>query len=181
MDGIKLVKKVVEVIGLDGNCLLQLLFEKLKKEYCGDDYNIVMVVIFDSLIICGILRGGLCMRCYKEFLNFISINSFFCLVFSDQVLVVGIFLNISDRSFFEKFENIFFFVKQFIYLLLSFCMLGSIVIFFVLLDLLFKYIGFLKFGKYFDMILVVLWSVVMDYRVVIENENFVFILVNQNL
>lgn len=176
MNGIELIQKMIRKIGLVVDCLLQLLFKEIK-EYCGDDYNIVMVVIFDSLIICGILRGGLCMRCYKEFLNFISINSFFCLVFSDQVLVVGIFLNISDKSFFEKFENIFFFVKQFIYLLLSFFMLGSIVIFFVL----FKEIGFLKFGKNFDMILVVLWSVVMDYRVVIENENFVFFLLNQNL
>lgn len=100
MDGIKLIQKVVRKIGLDKNCLLQLLFEELKKEYCGDDYNIVMVVIFDSLIMCGILGGGLCIRCDKDFLDYISINSFFCLVFSNQVLVVGIYLNINDISFF---------------------------------------------------------------------------------
>lgn len=55
---------IVRYIGLEDNCLI---FEY--EEYCGDDYNIVMVVIFDSLIICGILRGGFCLRCDKEFLN----------------------------------------------------------------------------------------------------------------
>lgn len=50
--------------------------------------------------------------------------------------------------------------------------------FLVLLDLLDVNIGFFKFGRSFDMILKILRNVVMDYRVVIENENFVFFLVN---
>uniref|UniRef100_K1Q971 Plasminogen n=1 Tax=Magallana gigas TaxID=29159 RepID=K1Q971_MAGGI len=178
IDGTKLIQKMARITGPEVNCL-QLPSEELKK-YCGDDYNTVMVVTPDSLITCGTLRGGLCMRRHKEFLNLTSTNSFLRLVSSDQASAVGIFLNISDRSSSEKFENILLFAKQSTYLPLSSRMLGSTAILSVLPDLSPKHIGFSKFGKHFDMILVAPWSVVMDYRVVIENENFVFILVNQN-
>lgn len=54
----------------------------------------------------------------------------------------------------------------------------EVVIFLVLLDLLVVNIGFLKFGEIFDMILRIFKNVEMDYRVVIENDKFVFFLVN---
>lgn len=50
--------------GPEANCL-----EPEHEEYCGDDYNTVMVVTPDSLITCGTLRGGLCLIRDKISLN----------------------------------------------------------------------------------------------------------------
>lgn len=177
MDGTKLVKKVAEETGPDGNCLPQLPPEKLKKEYCGDDYNTVMVVTPDSLITCGTLRGGLCMRRDKESLNITSTSTNVRLVSKEQASAVGIFLNISDRSL---SKNIVLFAKNYTTLPLGAASLDKAAIFSALPDLSALNIGSSEFGKIFDMILSQSVSVVMDYRVVIENENFVFFLVNQN-
>uniref|UniRef100_A0A8W8LTF4 Sema domain-containing protein n=1 Tax=Magallana gigas TaxID=29159 RepID=A0A8W8LTF4_MAGGI len=184
MDGTKLVKKVAEETGPDGNCLPQLPPEKLKKEYCGDDYNTVMVVTPDSLITCGTLRGGLCMRRDKESLNTTittsSSSSNIRLVSSDKASAVGTFLKLRDRSFSGKFENIVLFAKQYTDLPLPLPKLKESAIFSVSPDLTEKVMGTSNFGNVFDLFLKTQGKVTMDYRVVIENENFVFLLVNQN-
>nr|XP_034305137.1 plexin-B2 isoform X1 [Crassostrea gigas] len=180
MDGIKLIQKVARKTGPDKNCLPQLPSEELKKEYCGDDYNTVMVVTPDSLITCGTLGGGLCIRRDKDSLDHTSINSFLRLVSSNQASAVGIYLNINDTSSSQQLKNIVLFAKQYTTLPLSPDNLEKAAIFSALPDLLDVNIGSSKFGRIFDMILKTPRNVVMDYRVVIENENFVFLLVNQN-
>lgn len=102
------------------------------------------------------------------------------MVSDDKVSAVGIFLNISDKGFPGNYENIVLFAKQYTTLPLAAASLDKTAIFSVLPDLSAVNIGSSKFGRIFDMILKPPISVKMDYRVAIKNENFVFLLVNQN-
>lgn len=155
--------------GPEANCLIP-----GYEEYCGDDYNTVMVVTPDSLITCGTLRGGLCLRRDKEILNQTTNISNIRLVSNKQSSAVGIFLNIRDKSSSGKFENIVLFAKQYTALPLSPYRLEQASIFSVLPNLSLINIGSSKFGTIFDMILKTPRSVIMDYREAIENENLFF-------
>uniref|UniRef100_A0A8W8LTQ5 Sema domain-containing protein n=1 Tax=Magallana gigas TaxID=29159 RepID=A0A8W8LTQ5_MAGGI len=162
------------------NCLPQLPPETLKHEYCGDDYNTVMVVTPDSLITCGTLRGGLCMRRDKESLNITMTSLSNCLVSNEQASALGIFLNITDKSSPGLFQNIVLLAKEYTTLPLSAANLEEAAIFSVLPDLSVISLDNSKYGRIFDMILKDTVNVKMDYRVVFENDKFVFFLVNQN-
>lgn len=113
--------------GPEDNCLIP-----EYEEYCGDDYNTVMVVTPDSLITCGTLRGGLCLRRDKEFLNQTTNISNIRLVSINQSSAVGICFNISDKSSSGKFENIVLFAKQYTSVPLSPVLLDRAAIFFQL-------------------------------------------------
>lgn len=127
------MKMINRKTGPDANCLPQLSPEELK-EYCGDDYNTMMVVTPDSLITCGTLRGGLCMRRHKESMNVTITRKFLRLVSSDHASAVGTFFNISGRRSFGKFENIVLFAKQYTTLPLSPAHLDRNAIFSILPD-----------------------------------------------
>eukprot|EP00105_Crassostrea_gigas_P013873 XP_011430338.1 PREDICTED: uncharacterized protein LOC105330389 [Crassostrea gigas] len=174
MDGTKLIQKVAKKTGPEANCLTP-----EDKEYCKD-YNTVMVVTPNSLITCGTLKGGLCLTRDKESLNITITSPSIRLVSNEQASAVGIFLKIRDRSSSGSFENIVLFAKQYTTLPLGESTFGTVAIFSALPDLSAVNIGSSKFGKIFDMILKTPRNVVMDYRVVIENDKFVFLLVNQD-
>ncbi|XP_052678387.1 plexin-A2-like, partial [Crassostrea angulata] len=179
MYGTKLIKKMTRNTGPVVDCFPQLSSVEFK-EYCGHDYNTVMVVTPDSLITCGTLRGGLCLTRDKVSLNITLTSPDVRLVSDEQASALGIFLNITDKNSPGMFQNIVLFAKEYTTLPLSPVNLEEAAIFSVLPDLSHKQIGFSKFGKIFDMVLRTPVNVVMDYRVAIENEKFVFLLVNQN-
>eukprot|EP00105_Crassostrea_gigas_P037113 XP_019921261.1 PREDICTED: plexin-B-like [Crassostrea gigas] len=178
MNGTELIQKMTRKTGPVTDCLPLSPWEV--KDYCGDDFNTVMIVTPDSLITCGTLRGGLCMRRDKESLNITSTSSNVRLVSDEQASALGIFLNITDKNSPGMFQNIVLFAKEYTNLPLGTVMLEEVAIFSVLPDLSAVNIGSSKFGKIFDMILKTPRNVVMDYRVVIENDKFVFLMVNQN-
>lgn len=164
--------------GPEANCL-----EPEHEEYCGDDYNTVMVVTPDSLLTCGTLRGGLCLIRDKISLNITMTtgpSSNIRLVSNYQASAVGILLNITDRSSPGKFKNIVLFAKQYTALPTSPAQLDIAAIFSVLPNLSAINIGSSISGKIFDMILRTPVNVVMDFRVMIENEHFVFLLLNED-
>eukprot|EP00105_Crassostrea_gigas_P034224 XP_019918372.1 PREDICTED: uncharacterized protein LOC105317323 [Crassostrea gigas] len=179
MNGTELIQKMTRKTGPVADCLPHLSPKEIK-EYCGDDYNTAMVVTPDSLITCGTLKGGLCMRRDKESLNITSTSPNVRLVSDEQASASGIFLNITDKNSPGMFQNIVLFAKQYTTLPLSTNNLEEAAIFSALPDLSAVNIGSSKFGEIFDMILRTPKNVEMDYRVVIENDKFVFLLVNQN-
>nr|XP_022301207.1 uncharacterized protein LOC111109409 isoform X2 [Crassostrea virginica] len=159
--------------GPEANCL-EGLSEKDNRAYCGDDYNSVMVVTTDSLITCSTLKGGLCVRRNKENLDPETSSGNIRLV-SDESRAVGIFINLNVSNSGGQ-QNIVLFAKQCTRLPLS--TLKRSVIFSVSPTLSTKSPG--DFGEIFDLFLSNPEAQKMDYRVVMENENFVFLLVNQN-
>nr|XP_022301208.1 uncharacterized protein LOC111109411 [Crassostrea virginica] len=159
--------------GPEANCL-EGLSEKDNRAYCGDDYNSVMVVTTDSLITCSTLKGGLCVRRNKENLDPETSSGNIRLV-SDESRAVGIFINLNVSNSGGQ-QNIVLFAKQCTRLPLS--TLKRSVIFSVSPTLSTKSPG--DFGEIFYLFLSNPEAQKMDYRVVMENENFVFLLVNQN-
>ena len=77
-------------------------------------------------------------------------------------------------------QNVLLFAKQYTRLPLALVDLEVSVILSVSVSLSTKQIGQSDFGKNFDLFLRNPLAQKMDYRVVMENENFVFLLVNQN-
>ena len=159
--------------GPQANCLTK---SDLSKDYCGDDYNSVMVVTKDNLITCSTLKGGLCEKRSKETLNTEMQSGKIRLVSNEKSQAVGIFLNVSDSGQ----QNIILFAKQYTKLPLPLVKLEESVILSVSPELSTKELGASDFGKNFDLFLRSPETQTMDYRVVMENENFVFLLVNQN-
>ena len=163
--------------GPKANCL-EGFSEEDNRVYCGDDYNTVMVVTMDNLITCSTLNGGLCVRRSKENLDPETSSGRIRLV-SDDSPAIGVFLNIRDRSNFGILQNILLIAKQYTRLPLTLARLEESVIMSVSANLSTKYLGYSNFGGNFDLFLRDK-AHKMDYRVVMENENFVFLLVNQN-
>ena len=163
--------------GPEANCL-EGLSEEDNRAYCGDDYNSVMVVTTDSLITCSTLKGGLCLRRNKENLD-PEISSRYIRLVSDESPAVGIFINLKSSNSGEQ-QNIVLFAKQYTRLPLPLVNLEISVIFSVSPSLSTKILGQDDFGENFDLFLSNPEEQKMDYRVVMENDNFVFLLVNQN-
>ncbi|XP_022301204.2 uncharacterized protein LOC111109408 [Crassostrea virginica] len=164
--------------GPEANCLPDM-GEEDNRDYCGDDYNSVMVVTTDSLITCSTLKGGLCVRRNKENLDPETSLGSIRLV-SDESPAVGIFINLKSSNSGEQ-QNIVLFAKQYTRLPLPLVNLERSVIFSVSPSLSTKILGQSDFGENFDLFLSNPEEQKMDYRVVMENDNFVFLLVNQNL
>ena len=99
---------------------------------------------------------------------------------SDDSPAIGVFLNIKDRSNFGILLNILLFAKQYTRLPLTLARLEESVIMSISANLSTKNLGYSNFGGNFDLFLRDPRAHKMDYRVVMENENFVFLLVNQN-
>ena len=163
--------------GPEAKCLGGL-SEEDNRAYCGDDYNSVMVVTTDSLITCSTLKGGLCVRRNKENLDPETSSGNIRLV-SDESPAVGIFINLNVSNSGGE-QNIVLFAKQYTRLPLPLANLERSVIFSVSPSLSTKILGQSDFGENFDLFLRNYVKQKMDYRVVIENENFIFLLVNQN-
>ena len=163
--------------GPQANCL-----GDLSKDYCGDDYNSVMVVTKDNLITCSTLKGGLCEKRSKETLLNTEMSSANIRLVSNDSSAVGIFVNVNvtDQEGQQNSENIILFAKQYTNLPLAPAKLKESVIFSVSPELSTKELGKNHFGQNFDLFLRSPETQTMDYRVVMENENFVFLLVNQN-
>uniref|UniRef100_K1Q4J4 Uncharacterized protein n=1 Tax=Magallana gigas TaxID=29159 RepID=K1Q4J4_MAGGI len=134
MNGTELIQKMTRKTGPVADCLPHLSPKEIK-EYCGDDYNTAMVVTPDSLITCGTLKGGLCMRRDKESLNITSTSPNVRLVSDEQASASGIFLNITDKNSPGMFQNIVLFAKQYTTLPLSTNNLEEAAIFSALPDL----------------------------------------------
>lgn len=92
---------------------------------------------------------------------------------------MGIYLTINDTSSFQK-KYIILFAKQYTALPLVAALLDRTAILTVLPDLSAINVGVSRYWRIFYMTLRTPASVELDYRVVIENDNFVFLLVNQN-
>nr|XP_022296241.1 plexin-B2-like isoform X2 [Crassostrea virginica] len=135
-----------------------------------------MVITNDNLITCSTLKGGLCEKRSKETLNTEMQSGKIRLVSNEKSQAVGIFLNVSDSGQ----QNIILFAKQYTKLPLPLVKLEESVILSVSPELSTKILEQSDFGKNFDLFLRKdTTRPTMDYRVVMENENFVFLLVNQ--
>ena len=164
--------------GPEAKCL-ESLSEEDNRAYCGDDYNSVMVVTTDSIITCSTLKGGLCVRRNKETLDPEKSSEKIRLVSNENSPAVGIFLNLNVSDSGGQ-KNIILFAKQYTLLPLPLVNLEKSVILSVSPELSTKDLGNSDFGENFDLFLRSPEKQTMNYRVVMENENFVFLLVNQN-
>ena len=162
--------------GPQANCLGD---SDLSKDYCGDDYNSVMVVTKDNLITCSTLKGGLCEKRSKETLLNTEMSSANIRLVSNDSSAVGMFVNVNVTDQ-EGQQNIILFAKQYTPLPLPIASLKESVILSVSPELSTKELGASDFGENFDLFLRSPKTQTMDYRVVMENENFIFLLVNQN-
>ena len=153
------------------------LSEEDNQAYCGNDYNSVMVITTDSLITCSTLKGGLCVRRNNETLDPEVSSGNIRLVSDEKSPAIGIFFNVSDS---RGPKNIILFAKQYTPLPLRLANLEESVILSVSPELSTKELGASDFGENFDLFLRSPKTQTMDYRVVMENENFIFLLVNQN-
>ncbi|XP_061187132.1 uncharacterized protein LOC133195297 [Saccostrea echinata] len=148
-----------------------------------DDHNSVMVVTSNGLITCSTSNSGRCIRRNKENLKNISPDVTNIALVSDvDASAVGIFLNIRVRDK-QKNKSIVLFAKQYSPII-ALQKLDRSAIFSVLPTLKDKAISSdLKESGIFDVFLKKIDGVPMskmDYRVVMENEEFVFLLVNQD-
>ncbi|XP_048741622.2 plexin-A4-like isoform X2 [Ostrea edulis] len=167
-----------KLTGPDYKCL-----EKDQQEdYCGDDYNSVLVITPDSVITCSTLYGGRCVRRDKTFLNNTLVGSTSIkLVSRANASAVGIYLNVSLNG--NASKHVLLFAKEYTPLQLALVKLDRAAIFSISQNLSGKtFTSGLSEVDIFDIFLtsdLKKNSVRMDYRVVLENEDFVFLLVNQ--
>ncbi|XP_062602005.1 plexin-A2-like isoform X2 [Saccostrea cucullata] len=187
-------KNILYRLGLDGKTVVSKQIrpkedcfpkeEKYREKYCKDDYNYVMVVTPDSLITCSTLYGGRCIRRNKMTWNDTSASKVIQVMSEPDASAVGIFLNVSVMiSESKTFENLLLFAKNYVKLPISSPTLEKSVIFSALPNLTARsFSASLDKVGIFDIFLGKdhLTLVKMDFRVAIENEDFVFLLVNQN-
>ncbi|XP_061186836.1 uncharacterized protein LOC133194957 [Saccostrea echinata] len=158
--------------------------EDLDIKYCGDNENTVLVVTPKYLITCGTLFGGRCMKRDKETLFETSPSSAFIQLVSDiDAPAVGKLLNISVNDSREN-KLIILFAKMYTPLPIAPTKLSRAAIFSVSQDLQGRvFLHTLNEESIFDIFIkeeTVQDSIKLDYRAILESDNFTYILVNQN-
>lgn len=172
------IPSLTEYTGPEQNCLEGLPQEEVDA-FCGEDYRTVMVVTPDGLITCSTLRGGLCMKRNKTSLELLPTSNNIRLV-TNEGHAVGIYLSVSDRGNYERSHRIVLFAKQYTKIPLPLTKLKESAIFSVSPNLSTKVLADTNLGNIFDMFIKSSKTQKMDYRVVLENAKFIFLLLNQN-
>lgn len=157
-----------------------------QKKYCGDDENSVMIVTPDYLITCSTLKGGLCRKRNKMNLNSTGDVSNVGLVSDIEKSAVGRLITVTVKTSSGRTnESRLLFAKS--YTTLPSNIAGSMdrtAIFSVAPDLPAKSIStsVLKKENIFDMLLKerIVDNTKLEYKALLEDDNFAFLLLNQN-
>ncbi|XP_062589043.1 plexin-B2-like [Saccostrea cucullata] len=173
---------VTKVTGPNYTCFSE---SELNKKYCGDDENIVMIATSDSLITCGTLYGGICVKREKSTLNE-EYLSYVYLVSNTTVSALGKLVNITLRNEKQQKQLLLFAKAQTDLPPYSPVDLDRVLIYTVSTNLKGGYSyssNNLRSANIFDLLLK--WdfksNTTVSHRAIFENDKFVFLLSNQNL